>query len=70
MSVRFTAGALELDISDTGRGSDGSTEGGGHGLVGMQERLALYGGELQTGRRRGGGFRVRARIPLEQAVAA
>ncbi len=38
--------------------------GGGHGLVGMQERVRVFGGELFTGRRRGGGFEVRARIPV------
>jgi signal transduction histidine kinase len=69
--VTFTTGALELDISDTGRGpapADGDTDATGQGLVGMRERLALYGGELQTGRARGGGFKVRARIPLPETV--
>jgi signal transduction histidine kinase len=72
--VSCTDSALELEISDTGRGplaNDDLQAGAvGHGLVGMRERLALYGGELQAGRRRGGGFEVKARIPLEQAVAA
>jgi signal transduction histidine kinase len=39
--------------------------GGGHGLVGMRERVRIFGGELHTGRRDGGGFEVRARIPLD-----
>jgi signal transduction histidine kinase len=39
--------------------------GGGHGLVGMRERVRILGGELHTGRRAGGGFEVRARIPLD-----
>ena len=70
--VVFAPESLELEITDTGRGPSGEPSGGdvgGHGLVGMRERLHLYGGELQTGRRRGGGFRVRARIPLREAVA-
>ena len=73
--ITFSDAALELVVADTGRGPqppDEQEPGGavGHGLVGMRERLALYGGELQAGRRRGGGFEVRARIPLEQRIAA
>lgn len=71
--LAFTADALELEILDTGRGpapADARLPGAGQGLVGMRERVTLYGGELQTGRRRGGGFQVRARIPLRETVAA
>lgn len=67
--VTFTADGLELEITDTGVGmarSEPDTGLVGHGLVGMQERLALYGGHLQTGRTRGGGFQVAARIPLNE----
>lgn len=70
--VAFAADWLELEISDTGVGparSAADAGAGGHGLIGMQERLSLYGGELQTGRRRGGGFRVRARVPVLEQVA-
>jgi len=69
--VTFTADGLELEITDTGEGTARSRSGSepvGHGLVGMQERLTLYGGHLQTGRRRGGGFQVVARIPLTEPV--
>jgi signal transduction histidine kinase len=68
VNVRFTARGLELEVSDTGRGSGREREdrdGPGHGLVGMGERVALYGGELSTGPRAGGGFEVRARIPFD-----
>jgi signal transduction histidine kinase len=69
--VTFTTDGLELEITDTGgaepRARSG-TEPVGHGLVGMQERLTLYGGHLQTGHRRGGGFQVAARIPLTESV--
>jgi signal transduction histidine kinase len=69
--VTFMADGIELEITDTG-GAEARTRSGtepvGHGLVGMQERLTLYGGHLQTGRRRGGGFQVVARIPLTDSV--
>jgi signal transduction histidine kinase len=69
--VAFTNHHLELEVLDTGRGRpDLPPAIGGQGLVGMQERLALYGGELHTGGRLGGGFRVQARIPLDEAVLA
>ncbi|MEV5349608.1 hypothetical protein [Streptomyces achromogenes] len=41
-------------------------EGTGRGLLGLRERVAVYGGELDARRRLGGGFRVRARIPLDR----
>jgi signal transduction histidine kinase len=66
--VRYSPAMLTLEINDDGVGPNGSESpaapGGGHGLVGMRERVALYGGELEAGRRRGGGFAVRARLPL------
>jgi signal transduction histidine kinase len=71
VTVRYEQRAVELEIGDDGRGPNGSRAGrqdsavaGGHGLVGMRERAALYGGTLDAGRRPGGGFAVRARLPL------
>jgi signal transduction histidine kinase len=55
----------EIEVSDDGRGSaDSDGLGGGHGLVGMRERVTLYGGRLEAGRCNCGGFTVRAVLPL------
>ena len=64
--VSFEPGALGLEIVDDGRGVNGRSEAtgrGGHGLLGMRERVAVYGGTLEAGPRRGGGFRVAVRLP-------
>jgi signal transduction histidine kinase len=61
--VRYGADSLELEIVDDGTGS-ASRAPGGHGLVGMRERVALYGGRLDTGRDPRGGFTVRALLPI------
>jgi signal transduction histidine kinase len=61
--VRYEDGYVELTVSDDGSGG-GDGGGGGHGLVGMRERVSVYGGELEAGRRAGGGFRLRARLPV------
>jgi signal transduction histidine kinase len=59
---------VTVEVTDDGRGavtsvSDGRA-GTGHGLIGMRERVQAFGGDLQTGPRPGGGFRVAARLPL------
>ena len=61
--VRFGERRLELEIADDGRGLSAAPNGGGHGLVGMRERVALYGGSLETRPGRDGGFVVRASLP-------
>jgi signal transduction histidine kinase len=62
--VRYGVDSLELEIVDDGAGGLARTAGGGHGLVGMRERVALYGGRLDAGRRPSGGFAVRVLLPI------
>jgi signal transduction histidine kinase len=61
--VRYVDGSVELTISDDGQGG-GDGDGSGHGLVGMRERVSVYGGELEAGPQTGGGFRLRATLPV------
>lgn len=63
--VRYEPEALDVEVRDDGRGaSQVNGDGTGHGLIGMRERVSLYGGELRTGPGAAGGFEVHARIPL------
>jgi signal transduction histidine kinase len=65
-SVACTDAELQIDVINGGDApSPGPSEHVGHGLLGMRERVALYGGELSTGPRDDGGFAVHARLPLE-----
>jgi signal transduction histidine kinase len=62
--VRYGADSLELEIVDDGPGGQAPVASGGHGLAGMRERVALYGGRLDAGGRPGGGFVVRVLLPV------
>jgi signal transduction histidine kinase len=55
--------ALRVEILDDGRGVNGRAAPGGHGLVGIRERVGVYGGSFEAGPRIGGGFRVAVRLP-------
>ncbi|HEX4745971.1 MAG TPA: histidine kinase [Gaiellaceae bacterium] len=66
VALHWRDSELELEIANDGR-SDGTGSGGGHGLAGMRERVTLYGGEVQSGPREGGGYVVRARLPVNHA---
>ncbi|MFZ1996596.1 MAG: sensor histidine kinase [Solirubrobacteraceae bacterium] len=64
VTLDYARDALEVTVLDDGTGPNGDRGDGGHGLVGMRERVALFGGELETGQRAyGTGYRVRALIP-------
>ena len=63
VTVRYGSSELQIEIRDDGRGA-ASTDGLGHGLVGMRERVKIYGGEMTTGTAAGGGFVLTTRLPL------
>lgn len=70
VTVRYMPGSVSVEVVDDGRGLAASGNGGGqaaegscHGLVGMRERVDLWGGELAAGPVPGGGYRVRALLP-------
>jgi signal transduction histidine kinase len=63
VTLGYRPDALELTIADSGNGAASAASPGGHGLVGMRERAALFGGTLTAGPRDGRGFEVRASLP-------
>jgi signal transduction histidine kinase len=67
VSIRYRDAGVELDVRDDGIARANGTARGGHGLIGMRERVAMFGGELVAGPQGGGGFSVHARLPLEPA---
>jgi signal transduction histidine kinase len=77
VTVRHLPGSLTVEVTDDGRGlaarsgngvaADAPADGSGHGLVGMRERVELWGGELSVGPAPGGGYRVKALLPYGDA---
>ena len=64
VAIRYGSDDLQIRVSDDGTGSN-PVDGNGHGLVGIRERVKIYGGEMSTGQGPGGGFILTARLPLE-----
>jgi signal transduction histidine kinase len=64
VTIRHEADGIRVEVADDG-GSAAPAEPGGHGLVGIRERIELYGGSLESGRQDTGGWVLRARLPLE-----
>jgi signal transduction histidine kinase len=68
VTIRYRDHEVMVEVTDDGRGAAAPTGDGrarvGHGLIGMRERVAVFGGDLEVGPRPGGGFRVAARLPL------
>ena len=68
VTVDYGADQLQVEVRDNGRRAPQPAGRGGHGLVGMRERAAVYGGVLEAGPEPGGGFAVRASLPVERVV--
>jgi signal transduction histidine kinase len=73
VTIRYAGHSLRVEILTSGpsvlsggRPTPKESDGTGRGLVGLRERVAVYGGDLDARRRLGGGYRVRARIPLDR----
>jgi len=64
VTVRYRPGCVELEVADDGPGANGVGRAG-HGLIGMRERAALYGGVLEVGNRDERGYAVRAKLPID-----
>lgn len=68
--LRYAGDALEIRVEDDGRGAAAFDDGRGHGLAGMRERVAVYGGGVRASPRPGGGFEVVATLPVREEAAA
>ena len=64
VTVGCADSAVTIEVTDDGPGATAAAGSGGQGLTGMRERVAIFGGELRAGPRPGGGYAVRARLPL------
>jgi signal transduction histidine kinase len=67
VSLRYADNALVIEVVDDGTGTGEGANGAAHGLVGMRERAAIFGGQVDAGPRDRGGFRVSATLPVVPA---
>jgi signal transduction histidine kinase len=65
VTVRYRPDELELKVADDGKGP-AATNGHGHGLVGIRERVSIYGGEMSAGAAAAGGFILSVRLPVDR----
>jgi signal transduction histidine kinase len=65
VTLHYASDALQIEVRDNGHGAAAS-DGRGHGLIGIRERVKLYGGEMTAGTTNGGGFTLRAQLPLNE----
>ena len=65
VTVRYRPGELQLEVRDNGVGSS-TSDGLGHGLVGIRERVKIFGGEMTAGSANGSGFVLNTRLPLSR----
>ena len=76
VSIKYRVDSLTVEVTDQGRRVLGTLPaynppariGSGHGIIGMRERVAVFGGEFTAGPRSDGGFRVRARFPIPEVA--
>jgi signal transduction histidine kinase len=66
VTVRYRPDELQIDVRDNGKGNS-TSDGLGHGLVGVRERVKIYGGEMSAGTANGSGFILSTRLPLSAA---
>jgi signal transduction histidine kinase len=70
VSLRFCEDGMRIVVTDDGQGIAAGSDGAGHGLVGMRERVEMYGGTVTAGPGETGGYRVTATIPLRERTKA
>jgi signal transduction histidine kinase len=66
VTIRYSSNALQIEVRDDGTGAS-TSDGVGHGLVGIRERVKMYGGEMSAGTANGGGFVLSTRFPFSDS---